>query len=258
MRSGKTIDRALPDGLLVTRKWLNGKGFQRPLVDYYLRSGKLTAAARGIYRKPGPPLKWQHVVYSLQELGHGVHVGGRTALELQGMAHSLPLAGTRRILLYGVNTLPVWVGQLQAEYELKLCKPRLFPKIPNKALTTISFGHWDWPVQYARTELALLQLMIGIETTADFQVADKFFEAASMLRPQLVTDLLQACRHIRAKRLFMWFSERHGHRWFGKIDIRQIDLGSGKRVVAKKGTLDSKYLITVPKEMAYGQEQSFF
>jgi hypothetical protein len=248
----------LPDGLLVNRKWLKKKGFQRPLVDYYLRSGTLMAVARGVYRRPGPPLKWQHVVYSLQELNYDVHVGGRTALELQGMAHSLPLAGTQRIFLYGVRNLPTWVGQLETEYELKLCKPRLFQKLPESALTTITFGHWDWLVRYAKPELALLQLMAGVETAVDFEVADKFFEAASMLRPQLVTELLQECLHIRAKRLFMWFSERHGHSWFGKLDIGQINLGSGKRVIAKKGALDSKYLITVPKEMVHGQEQSFF
>ena len=258
MTSGETIDRALPDGLLVNRKWLKEKGFQRPLVDYYIRSGTLTAVARGVYRRPGPPLKWQHVVYSLQELDYGVHVGGRTALELQGMAHSLPLKGTRLILLYGVNTLPAWVDQLEADYEVQLYKTRLFQGVPEKALTTIPFGHWDWPVHYAIPELALLQLMEAVKTAVDFEVADKFFEAASMLRPLLVMELLRDCRHVRAKRLFMWFADRHNHSWFGKLHLDQIDLGSGKRVVIKKGALDSKYLITVPREVAHGQEQSFF
>ncbi|MFB6357802.1 MAG: AbiEi antitoxin N-terminal domain-containing protein [Thiohalorhabdaceae bacterium] len=82
-----SLANTLPEGQLVNRSWLKDRGFDRPRVDYYLRTGALEAVARGIYRKPGPPLKWEHVVYSLQQLGHDVHVGGRSALELQGMAH---------------------------------------------------------------------------------------------------------------------------------------------------------------------------
>ena len=78
----ENLERTLPEGLLVNRKWLKEKGFMRPLVDYYLRSGALEAVVRGVYRRPGPPLKWQHVVYSLTVMGHFVHVGGRSALEL--------------------------------------------------------------------------------------------------------------------------------------------------------------------------------
>ena len=58
------------------RAWLAVRGFKRPLVDYYLRSGALVPVARGAYRRPGPPLKWEHVVYSLQELGYASMWGG--------------------------------------------------------------------------------------------------------------------------------------------------------------------------------------
>jgi hypothetical protein len=79
-----------------------------------------------------------------------------------------------------------------------------------------------------------------------------------MLRPRIVMELLKTCSHVRTKRLFLWFAERHSHGWFRKLDVDQVDLGSGKRAVVKKGALDSKYLITVPREMVYGQEQSIF
>jgi Transcriptional regulator, AbiEi antitoxin N-terminal domain len=56
-------------------------------VDSYLRSEALQTVTRGVYRRPGPPLKWEHIIYSLQELGYAVHVGGRSALELQGITY---------------------------------------------------------------------------------------------------------------------------------------------------------------------------
>ena len=82
------IESCLPEGQIVDRDWLKRHGFERPLVDYYLRSGALEAVARGVYRRPGPPLKWEHVVYSLQALGYPVHVGGRSALEFAGLARA--------------------------------------------------------------------------------------------------------------------------------------------------------------------------
>ncbi len=104
-----SLEQILPEGQLVNRAWLRAQGFGRPRVDYFLRAGKLTAVARGIYRRPGPPLKWEHVVYSLNQMGCPVRVGGRSALELQGMAHYLPLDDVQRIDLYGSAKVPIMV-----------------------------------------------------------------------------------------------------------------------------------------------------
>jgi len=81
------IGRALPEGLVVDRTWLQERGFDRPAVDYFIRSGKLEAVAHGVYRKPGPALKWQNVVYSLSELGYRLHVGHLSALAFHGFSH---------------------------------------------------------------------------------------------------------------------------------------------------------------------------
>ena len=37
--------------------------------------------------------------------------------------------------------------------------------------------------------------------------------------------------------------------WLDRIDRAKIDLGKGKRMIAKGGKLDPKYQITVPEEM---------
>ena len=38
--------------------------------------------------------------------------------------------------------------------------------------------------------------------------------------------------------------------WFQKLDIKNIDLGKGKRQIAANGILNKKYQITVPDEIA--------
>ena len=96
------LEEVLPDGLVVNRKWLQAKGYTRPTIDYYIRSGKLENVGRGVYRRPGPPLKWEHLCYSLQELGYALHIGGQSALDLQGFAHFLAIGRKgKAITLFG-------------------------------------------------------------------------------------------------------------------------------------------------------------
>jgi hypothetical protein len=130
--------------------------------------------------------------------------------------------------------------------------------MPEQAVTTKPFGHWDWPIRYAMPELALLEMLAGVRTATDFSVVDKFFEAATTLRPNLVRDLLLACTHIKAKRLFLWFTGRYDYAWCHALEKEGVALGSGKRVIVKGGVLDKQLQITVPKDMGDGSEQSFF
>ncbi len=181
---------------------------------------------RGAYRRLGPPLKWEHLVYLFQELGNPVHVGGRSALEVQGMAHYLPLGGMPTISLYGVGRWPGWLAQIAKEYRLKRHNPRLFAELPGVALASRPFGHWDWPIRFATPELAFLELFAEIQITTDFEVADKLFEAAATLRPELIRTVLLACTHIKAKRLFLWFGARQASLVPGAEEYRG---GSGER-----------------------------
>lgn len=245
----KSLESCLPDGQVVDRAWLKQRGFDRPKVDFHVRSGTLQAVARGAYRRPGPPLKWEHLVYSFQEMGYPVHVGGRSALEAQGMAHYLPLGGMRSISLYGMRVWPGWLVQIAEKYRLERHNSKLFAELPEGALTSRPFGHWDWQIRFATPELAFLELFAEIQTITDFKVADKLFEAAAKLRPEWVRIFLLACTHIKAKRLFLWFGTRHRHPWYPVLDRTGVDLGSGKRMIIKGGVLNREFQITVPRNM---------
>ncbi len=262
--SNESLEKILPEGLVVDRAWLNAQGVSRPNIDYYLRTNRLEAVARGAYRRPGPTLKWEHLVYSLQALGYSVHVGGRAALELQGYTHYLSMSKKQQIDLYGVRHIPASLLTSSPPIKLEVHSADLFSELPAEAITTKPFGHWDWLIKYATPELALLELLSAVNSEADFSVMDKFFESAVTLRPSLLNNLLCTCKQVKAKRLFMWFANRHNHVWLKQIETPKINLGSGKRVIVTGGALDKQYQITVPREMqnkgdkANGTESNFF
>ena len=77
-------------------------------------------------------------------------------------------------------------------------------------------------------------------------------ESLVTLRPEIVQKLLEICRFVKVKRLFMYMGEKHKHPWVEKLDRSRVDLGRGKRRIVSGGELDPKYQITVPKERREG------
>ena len=211
-----------------------------------------------MYRRPGPPLKWEHLFYSLQELGYRLHIGAQSALDLQGYAHYLAIGSkVQTITLFGYDKLPAWVNRIDSTIQFRAFLEKGFTSLPKDVLSTYIFGHWDWKLKISTVELALFELLSQVKDEADFLVADKYFESATILRPEILNVLLHTCTHIQTKRLFLWFADKHAHQWNRYIDHSDINLGSGKRVIVKGGKLDKTYNITVPKEMV-DNEALFF
>ena len=241
------LDAVVQEGILVDRAWLQDHGFDRPAVDYYLRSGKLEVIAHGVYRKPGPPLKWQNVAYSLSGLGYSVHVGHLTALGFHGFQHFLELAGEMEIRLYSDKRLPGWVHDVPITSRFVEMTRNPFPNF-DRGIEIVPFGTWDWPIKYASPERAFLELTSTVSSVEEIRRAQLMMEGAVNLRPTLLQSLLQDCRQVKAKRLFLWITREQGHPWYRHIDQAKIDLGSGKRQIVKGGVLDDEFLITVPKK----------
>jgi len=248
----------VPEGLVVNRAWLQKRGIRPPLVDYYLRKGYLESVAHGAYRRPGSPLKWQHLVYSLQMLGVCVHTGGRSALELHGFGHYVPLADKSCIHLFCKEKLPRWFFRTEVNVKFVEHTKKLFnEKEEDVGVKTVPFGSWDWQLNVSSPERAILEMLSMVPNKESFHMADVIMEGAVNLRPDLLNSLLKECRNIKVKRLFLWFAQKHRHQWFNLVNVKDVNLGKGKRIVCKGGKLDLKYLITVPKD-DNGQEQSVF
>ena len=53
----------------------------------------------------------------------------------------------------------------------------------------------------------------------------------------------------RAKRMFLYMAEKAAHYWFEELHPERIDVGTGKIQVVANGTFNSKYNMTIPKEL---------
>ena len=112
-----SLQRHLPEGLLVDATWLADHGYSTALRSKYVAAGWLKQPARRVYQAPRGDLSWEQVVISLQTLlGHDLAVGGRTALELHGYSHALSQS-TRTVYLYGPSPPPTWLTSLRAGVE---------------------------------------------------------------------------------------------------------------------------------------------
>lgn len=260
----KLLD-VLPEGLLVDSKWLINHGFTRNDIDYYLRSGVLSAVQRGLYGRAGVPVKWEALVQSLTEAGYAAHVGGEQALVEQGFGHFVTMSRTQVVHLYSADKLPRWLEYWRTEqgndgFRLELHRQPWLSGLSEQMFTQRSYGLRDWKIRVAQIELAALECLFDCETEADFQQVDRWFESLHSLSPNRLQNLLANCPSVKTKRLFGWFSERHQHAWAKHLDWAKVDLGKGKRSVIKGGSFDKHWQITVPRSMETkdGSEQSVF
>lgn len=249
------LQKLVPFGLLVTRKWLQSRGLKRHRIDNLVKSGQVKALVSGVYARSETDLQWQGVVSSLQRMGFDLVVGGLSSLELQGLAHFLPFGG-RKIHVYGFDHLPSWANRLGLSQTFAWHgNARLWDATGQVDLGSAYTKELPWGTQFAMKvsvlERAICELLVEVPTRISFEHADQLMQGLSHLSPRRLQEVLERFKHVKAKRLLCWLAERQGHRWFTKLDLSQIDLGSGKRVVAERGRLDKTYEITVPEEM-YG------
>ncbi len=271
-----SLQRSLPEGLIVDAAWLERHGYSRALRKKYVARGWLDQVVRGVYRRPAPKLmedagqeslRWQSVVISLQTLlGRPYTVGGRTALELQGFAHYLS-GRHREIHLYGVGKPPGWLSKPHLENQFLLHNAdRLFRRDARRSRGSKSgadtrnnfllssyirqpWGQWEWPLTLSSPERAILELLDEVPQYETFHQADVLMEGLRNLSPRRLRTLLVACRSVKVKRLFLWFAERHQHAWLKNLDRKDVDLGHGKRMLVRGGKLDPKFNITVPESI---------
>ncbi len=252
------LQSLLPSGLLAPAAWLGKHGYPSNLISYYVSRGWLESPARGVYRRPGPPLKWQHVVGSLAKLHEPPappppHIGGITAIEVQGRAHFVPLGKDRPVHLWGEAPLPSWVHALPGLPRFVFHKDSLFATPGNDAsrggLDVLRWGEWDWELPLSTLERAILEVLDDVPQHDTAEHAKLLLENLGSLSPRRLTALLEDCKSIKVKRLFLALADRQNHAWFKALDLKRVTLGSGKRVLEPGGKYDPKYRITLPRDI---------
>lgn len=242
------LNQLLAYGELGTRAWLLEHGMTRHQVDNALKSGKLVSLLRGVVKRPGVGLTWQGVATSLNREMGPVWVGGLSALEEGGFAHYL--RSSRTIELFGTCEEPSWLPRLDLNVNFEWYKSsRLWTSEVVSGLKGVGSQDWfgDNPYLVAYPEQAILELLMGVPEKIGFEHASQLMEGLTSLSPRRLDWLLLNCKHIRVKRLFFYLGKRNNYPWYRRLDPSRYELGTGKRVIANPGELDTEFLITVPR-----------
>ena len=262
----KYLLESVPPGFLVDTPWLASRNIDRKLAYWYVKRGWLESAAQGVYRRPvmvddgvSGGAGWKTTVISIQQLmGYDVHLGGRTALNIQGFYHYLAFSPNETIYLYGDS--PTWLKRLPSTAKFVTRTRSLFGQSnagvdrdqnfagAAEAEEALYLSPRRWPLIMSSPERAILEMLNELPKNESFHILDKLFEGLSNLRPELLGELLRLCSSIKVKRYFFVFADRHKHGWRKYISTTGINLGSGPRFTFAGGRIHPEYKISVPAE----------
>ena len=225
---------------------LKEQGFSQELLAWHKRSGWLESYGHGAYILAGDKVEWTGALYALQiHLKMPVHAGGKTALELKGYSHFVPVR--QKVFLYGErgSSLPAWFRKSMKPGEYEYVRTNLFA--PGYANGLSSSAQASLPLPYRRRKGLPWKCFTLCPRTSGLR---KRHSSWKILRACGRSSFRNsgACRFVKVKRLFLYLSEKYAHPWFSRLDLSKPDLGKGKRQIVPHGMLDKKYQITVPRQ----------
>jgi len=236
-------------GGVLTAEYLRGLGFSYELLRRYEKSAWLDSLGYGAFKLHNDTVDWMGGLWALQvQAKKDIHVGGKTALELKGLAHYVKQRQTKVYLFAPPKeTLPLWFKRHNWGLVLKFSPVKLFTSNIDQGFSQHQKG--ELSIRISSPERAALEMLYHVPHEQTFDEALLIMENLASLRPSLVQKLLEGCNSIKVKRLFLYGAEKHGYPWVKRLALTKVSLGSGKRVIVDGGILDKKYQITVPREV---------
>lgn len=236
-----------PRGIVLTSSWLVKQGYSLDLQKRYRSSNWLKSIGTGAMIMNGDTVKYTGAIYALQrQLGLSTHIGGKSALALQGKAHYLELQAGRVILFGQQNEqLPTWFMLYDWNAKIEYYQSAFL--LPDMGMTEVDFP--DFQLRVSSPARAMLECLYMVPDKQELVECYEIMEGLNRLRPEHVQELLESCKSVKVKRLFLYLAKKAGHSWFDYLKPEKFDLGSGKRSMVKNGVLIKEYGITVPKEL---------
>lgn len=257
--NGSKINQLLkrwPRGTVAVNPWLEKHGIYRQLIDQYQKTAWLQRIGTGAFTHLNDKVDWSGGLYTIQtQLKLAIHAGGKTALQMQGYAHFLPMGKGSTVSLFGDPgaKLPTWFRNHNWEVHIRYKTTNLYTLGLEMGLTKMEIGAYS--IQLSAPERAIMEVLYLVPQEESYDEAKLLMEGLTTLRPRLVQTLLEACRSIKVKRLFMFLAEACHHPWLSKLNLSKVNFGKGKRVIVQGGRLNPKYEIIVPEDN-YGNKNS--
>jgi len=251
MKKGTKINQILqqlPIGVVLLSSWLKAQGCSYALQQRYRKSGWLISIGKGAMLRSGQKLLLSGAIYALQQQAKmQIHIGGRTALGIQGYAHYLEV-GSKETLLFTLpgKKLPSWIKNNNWDTKPILISSSFLSQ--NTAL--IDFNKEGITLKISGSARAMMECLELAPNRFELTEAYEIMEGLGLLKPDTVQLLLEQCKSVKVKRVFLYFAEKAGHSWFRHLQLNKINLGSGKRSIVSNGVFIPKYQITLPKNLA--------
>ena len=244
-----SLIQSLPRGSVLLPSWLLSQGYSYELQQIYRKSNWLKSIGKGAMIKSGDTLVLTGALSALQKVENlNIHVGGRSALELQGLAHYLQINNPETTLFVnGRKNLPLWFTNNDWNIKTKLFRLSLFE---NETVGMNDFQDGELTMEVSNPARAIMECLALCPENFPLSESFELMEGLVSLRPAKVQELLENCKSVKVKRLFLHFAEKANHSWFKYLDTRKINLGVGNRSLVESGVLVSKYKLVLPNELA--------
>jgi len=235
-------------GTVILASWLDKNGFSYDLQQRYKKSGWLESIGVGAFKRPNDNISWQGAVYSLQQQANLlVHVGGLSTLSLLGYSHYIR-TGVETVYLFSKlkTKLPAWFEKYSWSEPVNHTKTSFLPT--ESGLEEYSTGGFE--IKIASPERAIFECLYLTPAKQDLLETYQIMSGLVNLRPDMVQKLLNDCKSVKVKRLFLYMLKKANHQWGQFLDLSSVNLGAGDREIVKGGIYDPEFHITVPKELA--------
>ena len=233
--------------MVFVSSWLVDKGYSFELQKQYKKSRWFESIGSGALVRYEDQVDYLGGVYALQtQLGLSVHPAAKTALSLQGKAHYLEMSAKKAQLFVSLGeNVPLWFKKIDWGLALDLTSTSFLPA----DLGLVDVEHKSFTVKVSNPARAVMECLYSVPKSQPLLEVYEIMEGLNNLRPASVQALLEACKSVKVKRLFLYLAEKAGHAWFNHIKLDNVDVGSGKRSILEGGVYVPKYQITVPKEL---------
>lgn len=241
------LRQKIPSNGIMLTSWLEKSGFSRNEISNYMKSGWLQRISTGVYQFTGDRPSLYGILASYQKQTNlKYHIGAASALELKGFSHYIAMGKPTAVVFAPVKPpLPKWLND--ADLDMNLAE------VSSKVLGTAGIEQLDYQGQtltVSSPERAIMECVLLSPARYDLMDVYYLMEMLASLRASLVQQILEDCTSVKVKRLFLYMAKKARHRWFAKLDLSRISLGSGTRSFMKGGVKIPSYDIVISKELA--------
>lgn len=225
-RTVQHLMQAAPRGQPLDTDMLRDFGVSPAQATYMVKAGWLQRLSRGVYVLTGDRPSRDGIIAYLARHIPGLHAGGKTALDWQGVRHNI--AFRERVQLWGRQSydFPPWVAEnMLYSYQTTRLFDDGFPD--EHGLKPLPYGNSN--VRVSVPERALLELASDIGKGQSLEEARNIVVTLRNIRPQILDEFLSHCQRVKVVRLVRDLGLWSEYPWAQNLQKHVDRLGSGKR-----------------------------